>query len=123
MESNKRNAFRGPDRDSAPTYNRAIACIRWREGVNCHEFVDSFLGRGASLLILSTALSAADTNTSQVTFTKDVAPILYKRCVQCHHPNTEARPWARSIREKVIARAMPPWNADRSSGNFKTILT
>ncbi|HTH26328.1 MAG TPA: hypothetical protein VL919_14515, partial [Vicinamibacterales bacterium] len=42
------------------------------------------------------------------TFTKDVAPILYKNCSQCHRPNEvapmslmtyeEVRPWARSIK-------------------------
>src|SRR6516225_6462342 len=63
-----------------------------------------------------------------VTFTKDVAPIFYKNCVDCHRPGElapmsllsykEARPWARSIREKVIAREMPPWSADPHFGDF-----
>jgi hypothetical protein len=30
----------------------------------------------------------------------------------------EARPWARSIREKVLSREMPPWHADPSHGEF-----
>jgi hypothetical protein len=68
--------------------------------------------------------SAAET----VTFTKDVAPIFFKRCAECHRPGEsapmsllayeEARPWARSIREKVINREMPPWHADARTGRF-----
>ncbi len=57
------------------------------------------------------------------TFSKDVAPILYKNCVICHRPGEiassvpllsyeTARPWAKAIREKVLAREMPPWPAD-----------
>jgi len=30
----------------------------------------------------------------------------------------DARPWARSIREKVLNRSMPPWHADPSFGKF-----
>jgi len=64
----------------------------------------------------------------QVTFTKDVAPILFKNCAVCHRPNDiapfsvlsykDARPWAKSIREKVLSREMPPWGADPHYGEF-----
>jgi mono/diheme cytochrome c family protein len=63
------------------------------------------------------------------TFTKDVAPILYKNCVSCHRPGeigpmsllsySDVRPWAKSIREKVIAGVMPPWFADPHYGTFR----
>jgi len=62
------------------------------------------------------------------TFSKDVAPIFYQRCVACHHPNDiapmslldykSARPWAKAIREAVLARKMPPWFADPHFGSF-----
>ncbi len=65
---------------------------------------------------------------ASVTFNKDVAPILFKNCAECHRPGEaapmsllsykEARPWARSIREKVLSREMPPWHADPSVGQF-----
>jgi mono/diheme cytochrome c family protein len=65
---------------------------------------------------------------SVVTFAKDVAPIFYRNCAQCHRPGEiapmslltykDARPWARSIREKVAARDMPPWHADPKYGEF-----
>lgn len=60
------------------------------------------------------------------TFTRDVAPILYASCVRCHRPGQvapmslltyqEARPWVRSIRDRVVRREMPPWHLDRSVG-------
>jgi hypothetical protein len=56
------------------------------------------------------------------TFSKDVAPIVYDKCVSCHRagevaPMTltsydEVRPWAKVIKNKVVAREMPPWFAD-----------
>ncbi|HEY6330900.1 MAG TPA: cytochrome c, partial [Blastocatellia bacterium] len=64
----------------------------------------------------------------KVTFDKDVAPIFYERCAECHRPGEvapmslltykDARPWARSIKDKVASRIMPPWLADESSGHF-----
>jgi hypothetical protein len=61
-----------------------------------------------------------------VTFSKDVAPILQEKCQQCHQPNSiapmslityeDARPWARSMKQRVITRQMPPWHIDPSVG-------
>ena len=63
------------------------------------------------------------------TFAKDVAPILYANCVSCHRPGEmgpmslityqQVRPWARSIRERVASRDMPPWHADPAIGHFR----
>ena len=79
---------------------------------------------GVSLGFAAPAL-AADT-ARQVTFSKDVAPILQAKCQECHQPNSiapmslitfqDARPWARSIKERVSTRQMPPWHIDRSVG-------
>jgi hypothetical protein len=62
------------------------------------------------------------------TFSKDVAPILYKNCASCHRPGDiapmpllsyeQARPWAKSIREKVSLGQMPPWHAAQPAGTF-----
>ena len=82
-----------------------------------------------TFIITSVALTAAAQG--QVTFTKDVAPILQQHCQVCHRPDTfapmslltyeEARPWAKSIKQKVVAREMPPWYIDKNVGihNFK----
>ena len=74
------------------------------------------------------AANEGDNTTESITFTKDVAPILMKNCVSCHRPGEvapmslltykEVRPWARSIREVVAERRMPPWFADPKYGEF-----
>jgi hypothetical protein len=88
---------------------------------------------GWSILALVCGMSGAAQETkSQVadapTFSKDVAPILYKNCSTCHRPGEiapmslltykDARPWARSIREAVSRGVMPPWHADPAHGEF-----
>ena len=60
------------------------------------------------------------------TFAKDVAPILQRSCQSCHHQGTsapmslvtydEVRPWAKSIRQRVANREMPPWHLDKTVG-------
>ena len=72
-----------------------------------------------SLLVIGVAASGP--STPKVTFTRDVAPIFYNRCVECHRAGevapmslityNEARPWAKAIRQKVVDRSMPPWLA------------
>lgn len=62
------------------------------------------------------------------TFSKDVAPILQRRCQECHRPGEigpfslltykQARPWAKAIRNAVVNRSMPPWHADPHYGKF-----
>ena len=74
------------------------------------------------VLVVSTAFAAGEQSDQAPTFAKDVAPILYENCVTCHRPNNvapmalldyaDARPWARSIKDLVVAREMPPWPAD-----------
>src|SRR5262245_40774158 len=56
------------------------------------------------------------------TFSRDVAPILYAHCVECHRIGeiapmslvtySEVRPWARAIARRVHSGTMPPWHAD-----------
>jgi hypothetical protein len=78
------------------------------------------------------AQPAAPPKPAPVTFTKDVAPILYKNCVRCHRPDEiapmslltyqDARPWAKAIRQRVAERTMPPWFADPAHGEFSNDL-
>jgi len=80
----------------------------------------------AGVVLMASRLAGAADTPKQVTFSKDVAPIFQEKCQNCHQPNSiapmslvtfgEARPWARSIRERVAARQMPPWHIDRSVG-------
>src|SRR5919198_1081728 len=63
-----------------------------------------------------------------VTFNKDVAPIFFKNCAECHRAGEiapfsalsykDVRPWAKSIREKVAGGEMPPWHADPKHGEW-----
>ena len=72
------------------------------------------------------ASSAAAQQATAPTFSKDVAPIFQNKCQECHQPNSiapmslitfaEARPWARSIKQRVATRQMPPWHIDPSVG-------
>ena len=74
-------------------------------------------------LVPWTALAAED---EVPTFSKDVAPIFQAKCEACHRPNSiapmslvayeEARPWARSIKDRVSKRQMPPWHIDTTVG-------
>jgi len=68
-------------------------------------------------------------NSKEMTYCRDIAPIFYKNCVGCHRPGEiapmslisykEVRPWAKSIREKVTTREMPPWHLDSHYGKWE----
>jgi hypothetical protein len=80
--------------------------------------------RVACLLVGSLAVvaSAYAAPANVPTFSKDVAPIMFNNCATCHRagevaPMTltsyeDVRPWAKVIKNKVVAREMPPWGAD-----------
>ena len=77
-----------------------------------------------SVIVSSLAMAA-----NAPTFTKDVAPILYNRCLECHRPGEagpmafrtyqETRPWAKAIKQAVMTHDMPPWYADPTIDHFK----
>jgi hypothetical protein len=74
--------------------------------------------------------SAPDKTQPQVTFTRDIAPILQRSCQRCHRPDSiapmslityeEVRPWARSIKYRTGRRdkpdVMPPWFIEKHVG-------
>src|SRR5438128_12350798 len=67
---------------------------------------------------------------SDVTFTKDIAPILQRSCQNCNRPDGVApmalvnyevvRPWARAVKQRTgvgpHARVMPPWYVEKNIG-------
>src|SRR5262245_38965841 len=91
-----------------------------------------FAGAAAVVLgfaaVTTPAAGPADTVPANPTFTRDVLPIFQKSCQDCHRPGQmapfslvdyeSARPWVRSIKEKVVTRYMPPWHLDRSIGEY-----
>jgi hypothetical protein len=83
----------------------------------------------AVALTIGFAAGVAHAEQEPVTFSKDVAPIFYNHCVECHRPTMfapmslltyeDARPWARAIKQRVLSREMPPWGADPAIGHFR----
>jgi hypothetical protein len=96
------------------------------------------LGAAAAALGVVFALpgpASAAERARTMTFSKDVAPIFQAKCVSCHEPGSiapmslrtyeDARPWVRSIKQRVATRQMPPWHIDRSVGvqHFKNDMS
>src|SRR5262245_36074714 len=84
-----------------------------------------FLGAVAGLILSSTTALGQPS----VTFSKDVAPILYEHCVACHRPGeigpfslltyADARPQARALARAIRDRTMPPWKPEDGFGDFE----
>jgi peroxiredoxin len=83
--------------------------------------------RGCAITRLS------DSRSDNITYTKDVTPILKQKCVSCHQQGGIA-PWAMSdyqtvvgwssmIKNVVHTKRMPPWHADPNIGNFSNDLS
>lgn len=82
-----------------------------------------------SLACVMAVIATAATDSSSITFNKDVLPILQKNCQTCHRPGEvapmslltypEPRPWAKAIKTAVATRQMPPWFADSKYGHFR----
>ena len=82
-----------------------------------------FFAFAAALPCLGTA---AVLTTPPPTYAKDVAPIFQEKCQNCHRQGAmapmslvtyqEVRPWAKSIRQRVATRQMPPWHIDPTVG-------
>ena len=80
----------------------------------------------AGFLALGAPATAQTPTSATPTFTKDIAPIFNRSCVSCHRPGQiapmslltyeTARPWVRSIKERVQRREMPPWHIDQTVG-------
>ncbi len=80
------------------------------------------------LFLLTAAAAVFAAPAREVTFHKDIEPILQARCQGCHRPGEaapmslltyqDARPWAKAMRQAVIVRKMPPWFADPAHGRF-----
>jgi mono/diheme cytochrome c family protein len=99
---------------------------------NTHQIrmVLALVAAGALAATRFVAIKAADASPArEVTYSKDVAPIMFSNCVYCHRPGEvapfsmlaykDARPWARSIKQRVLNGQMPPWKADPNYGSFQ----
>lgn len=87
----------------------------------------TLVGVFAGVMVAAGAsVPAAAEEKAAPTFTKDIAPIFQEKCQACHRPDyiapmslvtyEESRPWARSIKQRVATRQMPPWHIDKNVG-------
>src|SRR5438105_6162527 len=85
----------------------------------------------AAVLAMPLGLSAQQAAVpSDVTFTRDIAPILQRSCQNCHRPDgvapmslvtyEEVRPYARAIKQRTSLGphrgVMPPWYIEKNVG-------
>ena len=87
----------------------------------------------AGLVAVAAVPAAAQTGERQITYSKDIAPILQRSCTSCHRPNSiapmslltyeQVRPFARAIKFRTGLRnapgargVMPPWFIERNVG-------
>src|SRR5436190_16731696 len=86
------------------------------------------IAAGAALVTIAGSPALAQSTSASPTYTRDVTPILQRSCQNCHRPGSigpmsllnyeETRPWARSIKNRVSQRQMPPWHVDRNAGTI-----
>lgn len=84
--------------------------------------------RACLVLVMASAACAHDTITTKLLWTQEISRLMNKHCVNCHREGgaamslatyEDARPWAKAIRDEVIARRMPPWGAVKGVGEFR----
>src|SRR5581483_3301155 len=93
----------------------------------------AFRWLAVALVAVAVPLTAQTAGKAQVTFSKDIAPILQRSCQNCHRPDSvapmslltyeQARPYARAMKQRTaLARtqyqrgAMPPWYYEKNIG-------
>src|SRR5436190_23890526 len=88
-----------------------------------HVLRNYFMG-----LLLAVPLFAHDPITTSLTWSKEISRLVQQHCASCHRPGgramslltyEEARPWAKAIRDEVLNRRMPPWDAVKGVGDFR----
>ncbi len=80
------------------------------------------------LLCFSAFFSFVAFAAPEITYYKDVMPIMQNRCQECHRTGEaapmslmtykEVRPFAKAIEHAVATKKMPPWHADPHFGKF-----
>jgi mono/diheme cytochrome c family protein len=93
------------------------------------------VGVSASLLVMASMGAAADQpgattgNAAAVTFNKDIAPLLFQKCADCHRPGEvapfplliygDAKKRAQQLQTVTTVRFMPPWKSVAGHGTFQ----
>src|SRR2546427_2312865 len=103
----------------------ANGIVRWSLRIGVAVGISVFMGTAHWPVSAQQAAPARE-----VTFTKDVAPILQRSCQNCHRPDgvapmslvsyEDVRPWARAIKQRTSigpkAGVMPPWYVEKNIG-------
>lgn len=120
--------YRGAMDDLATQATAAIP-----EGGNLVQALDELLAGEAISVPETEAVGTAlgrrvRSQSRDVTYSRDVAPILQRRCQACHRPGQigpfslldyrDAVQWKDMVKEVVTERRMPPWQADHRYGKF-----
>ena len=98
--------------------------IRWAE-LGVAAIVPAFVSLRAPVTVNAQTAPSGD-----VTFTKDIAPILQRSCQRCHNNDgvapmplityEDVRPWARAMKTRTSmgpkAGVMPPWFVEKDMG-------
>src|SRR4051812_11115997 len=74
------------------------------------------------MAVLCWSANAVMAQTSTVTYSEHIAPIIYNHCTTCHRPGeigpfsltnySEVQSYAATIRQATTIKFMPPWKAD-----------
>lgn len=92
------------------------------------RYLAASLGAALAVTLLGTRGPLAHGRVTDVTWTRDIAPIVQRRCAGCHAPARiaalsliefeGASRMASRIKTEVLARHMPPWHATPGFGDF-----
>ncbi len=92
----------------------------------CLAFLAACCGAPVSGAGSETPVSSADAG--KVTFSEQIAPLVYNNCAVCHHPGTAApfsllsygdtRKHARTMLRAMSSHYMPPWQPEPGWGHF-----
>src|SRR5262245_886928 len=124
--------FLGTPKSARPCFS--VPFQRGQFMASAHDRIPA-LAAGLAMFVLgltvaSPAQAQAPPAAADVTFTKDIAPILQRSCQTCHRPDgvapmslvtyEEVRPWARAIKQRTglgpRAGLMPPWYIEKNIG-------
>src|SRR5262245_30078908 len=102
------------------------SCRNKKEPTKMKQAIRCGVAALIGVMILPAWALSQDSNKTQLTFTKDIAPIFQEKCQSCHRADSiapmsldsyeETRPWAQAIKSRVSARQMPPWHIDKHAG-------
>ena len=98
----------------------------------CQKIFESsmiMIGAVAAILAIGVpTLTSAQGAQRPITFSRDVAPLVFDHCVSCHRPGEsapfslltyrEVKPRAGLIAEVTASHYMPPWQPDAQAGTF-----